>query len=220
MRQVAAYDEFADWYEQYIQGPHYERVDAVLRDLIGRGEGACLEVCCGTGARAAVLRELGWKPAGVDLSHRQLDYAMARMPVVQGDAAMLPFRSASVQAVACVYGHTDLPEYAAVLREAARVLVPGGRYVHLGSHPCFVGAFADRSDSKRVVIDERYSDRSLSFDTWAPHGVRARVGAWHVPIADLLNAVTDSGLRVTRTIESGPGAIPDLFGFVALPASW
>ncbi|GAB3079784.1 hypothetical protein GCM10027186_42530 [Micromonospora schwarzwaldensis] len=41
----------------------------------------------------------------------------------------------------------------AALTEAARVLPPGGRLVHVGVHPCFVGAFADRSEPERVVTD-------------------------------------------------------------------
>lgn len=215
MPKVAAYDEIADWYEQYVAGPYYSRVDAMLSDLLGPGNGHCLEVCCGTGARAAVLRELGWTPSGVDVSQAQLGYAVSRLPVVLGDAALLPVRSSAVAAVACVLGHTDLPDYAQVLREVARVLEPGGRFVHVGVHPCFVGAFADRGDPARIVIDERYADRSRSFESWTPEGVRVRVGAWHVPLADLLNSVTEAGLQLIRTQESGTAGIPDTFGFLA-----
>lgn len=117
-------------------------------------------------------------------------------------------------AAACVLASTDVPDYAAVLREIARVLRPGGRFVHLGVHPCFIGAFADWSDRPRIVVDERYADRSRSFDAWNPAGVRARVGAWHIPLANLLNATMAAGLRLVRTAEAGPGGVPDQFGFL------
>jgi hypothetical protein len=42
------------------------------------------------------------------------------------------------------------------------------------------------------------------------------VGAWHIPLADLLNAVVSAGLRLERTVEIGPGGVPELFGFVAM----
>jgi SAM-dependent methyltransferase len=221
VRQAAAYDAYADWYEGYISGDTADytgRVNSVLRDLLGGGSGVCLDLCCGTGARAWLLRELGWTPAGVDLSGGQLGYAVSRLPVALGDAAALPVAPGSVPAVVCVLAHTDMPDYAAALHEASRVLRSGGRFVHLGVHPCFTGAFADRSDPARIVIDDRYADRSRSFDAWCPAGVRARVGAWHVPLADLLNGVTAAGLRLVRTAEAGLGGVPDLFGLLAVKA--
>jgi len=39
-----------------------------LRDLLGAGKGPCLEIGCGTGEWAAMVRGLGWTPIGVDLS--------------------------------------------------------------------------------------------------------------------------------------------------------
>ncbi|MFD4529784.1 class I SAM-dependent methyltransferase [Streptomyces sp. NPDC058470] len=218
----ATYDEHADWYNEFMSaagpGEYIRRVHAALEDLLGPGEGTCLDVCCGTGAHAPALAGLGWTPVGVDLSGGQLRHAVRRLPVVRADATALPFADASLPAAACVLAHTDVPDYAAVLREVARVLRPGGRFVHLGVHPCYIGAFADWSERPRVIVDERYEDRSRTYDAWNPAGVRARVGAWHLPLADLLNATTAAGLRLVRTVEAGPGGIPDLFGFLAVKA--
>jgi ubiquinone/menaquinone biosynthesis C-methylase UbiE len=216
---TAAYDAHADWYEDYVSGraaPYTRRSGDLLADLLGPGTGTCLDMCCGTGVRAETLRALGWTPVGVDLSRGQLRHAAARLPVAAGDAAALPVATGSLPAVACVLAHTDLPDYAAVLREVARVLRPGGRLVHVGVHPCFVGAFADWSDRPRVLVDERYADHSYTTEAWDPSGVRARVGAWHVPLAGLLNAVTDAGLRFVRAAESGPGGVADVLGLLAV----
>ncbi|MEU8046174.1 methyltransferase domain-containing protein [Micromonospora echinofusca] len=207
---VAAYDAHADWYEAFASdtsSDYMTRVRGRLGDLLGPGSGRCLDLCCGTGLQAAELRRLGWAPVGLDLSAGQLRHARPRLPVARADAAALP--------VACVLAHTDVPDYAAVVAEVARVLAPGGRFVHVGVHPCFTGAFADRSDPQRIVIDGGYAERERSFRAWTPHGVRVRVGAWHVPLADLLNAVTDAGLTLVRTVEAGSGPVPDLFGFLA-----
>lgn len=154
-------------------------------------------------------------PLGLDLSRGQLRHARARLPVARADAARLPVTDRSVPAVVCVLAHTDVPDYPAVLAQAARVLRPGGRFVHLGVHPCFVGAFADWSDRARVVVSTGYADRSYRFDSWTPHGVRARVGAWHLPLADLLHAAVQAGLQLGEVVEDGPRGVPDLFGFAA-----
>jgi SAM-dependent methyltransferase len=215
--QTAAYDPYADWYDEFITGSTYiNRVHATLAHLLGRGTGTCLDICCGTGAHAPAITNLGWTPVGVDLSRGQLRHATTPLPVAAADATHLPVRNGSVPAAVCVLASTDVPDYAAVLREAARVLRPSGRFVHVGVHPCFIGAFADRADPDRIVIDARYADRSHTHDAWSPHGVRARVGAWHVPFADLVNDLLDTGLRLVRTVENGPGGVPDIYGFAAV----
>ncbi|MEU7821609.1 methyltransferase domain-containing protein [Catellatospora sp. NPDC049133] len=215
---TAAYDAHADWYNDFMSptaGDYLRRVHATIADLLGPGDGLCLDVCCGTGAHAPAVADLGWTPIGVDLSAGQLRHAMRRLPVVVADAAALPFADASLPAAVCVLSSTDVPDYAAVVRDIGRVLRPGGRFVHLGVHPCFIGAFADWSGKPRVVVDERYAEREHTFQTWNPHGVRARVGGWHIPLADLLNAAMAAGLRLERVTETGGGPVPDLFGFVA-----
>jgi len=213
----AAYDAHADWYEQFVQDswPYMDRVRTVLRDLLGPGSGRCLDLCCGGGAHAATIAALGWTPVGVDLSLGQLRHAHGRLPVAVGDAGCLPVRSGSLPAVACVLAHTDLPDYATVTREVWRVLRPGGRFVHVGLHPCFTGVFADWSDPGRVVIDTRYAQREPTF-TGPPAGVRVRVGARHVPLADLVNAFVDAGLRIDRTAESTANGIADIFAVQAV----
>jgi SAM-dependent methyltransferase len=222
MPAVAAYDAHADWYEDYINRPgtvaYRQRLHGMLRELLGPGTGTCLEVCCGTGIHAPVVRALGWTPVGIDLSRGQLRYGRRRLPVAAGDATALPVTDRSVPAATCLLAHTDLADYPVVLREVARVLRPGGRFVHIGVHPCFVGAFADRSDPARVIVDDRYADRSHTFDAWCPHGVRARVGAWHMPMADLLNAMTAAGLSIVRTAETGAHGVPEVFGVLAVSA--
>ena len=222
MTTIAAYDPHADWYEETITDPantYFPRVAGVLRDLLGPGAGTCLDLCCGTGINAMPVRECGWTPVGVDLSAGQLRHARQRLPIARGDATALPVADGSVPAAVCVLAHTDMPDYAAALREIARVLRPGGRFVHLGVHPCYVGAFADRSDTGRIVIDTRYDDRSHTYDSWTLAGVRARVGAWHLTLADLLNATHAAGLWLVRAVESGPaGGVVDVFGFVAYRA--
>jgi SAM-dependent methyltransferase len=215
---VAAYDAYADWYAQYLTTDAREftaRAQDLLAQLLGPGQGVCLDVCCGNGFYSPVLRSLGWSPVGIDISAGQLAYARGRLPVARADAARLPVAGDCVPAAVCMCAHTDLPDYQAVVADVARVLRPGGRFVHLGVHPCFVGAFADHSDRPRIVIDQRYADRSRSFDAWTPHGVRARVGAWHVPLADLLNAASAVGLTLEHAAEHGSGGVPDLFGFTA-----
>ncbi|EWM11179.1 methyltransferase [Kutzneria sp. 744] len=200
----AAYDEIADWYEQ-----DFEPLPGLYRqlgELLGAGDGVCLEVGCGTGAHAETVRGLGWTPVGIDLSTGMLGYAIERLPVARANAERLPFADDSVPAVVSVMVHTDMPAYPKVLREVRRVLRPGGVFVHVGVHPCFCGHFADRSDPDSIVITPGYHDGSWTKKSWTDKGVRNRVGAKHYPLHELLNAVTDAGLRMERFGEGGEAA--------------
>jgi SAM-dependent methyltransferase len=205
---TAAYDEIADWYETEFLGAQPPGsdpigVDAALRELLGPGTGTCLEVGCGTGVHAATVRELGWTPVGVDLSAGMLRHATGRLPAARADATRLPVRDASVPAVVAVMVHTDMPGYPGVLREAARVLRPGGVFVHVGVHPCFCGSFADRADPAAAVIRAGYLDRHWSQDSWTDQGIRDKVGAAHWPLAALLDLFPGAGLRPERYAEGG-----------------
>ena len=99
--------------------------------------------------------------------------------------------------------HTDMPDYPAVLAEAARVLAPGGRFVHIGVHPCFCGGFADRSDPEAVVIRPGYLDGHWTRASWTGQGVRDKVGATHIPLPGLIHAFLRAGLTPERLAEGG-----------------
>jgi SAM-dependent methyltransferase len=142
---LARYDDHAAWYDAFLHGgggAHTARVTARLAELLGSGPGRCLDVGCGTGAHAAALQRLRWSVVGVDPSAGQLGIARHRLPVVLGDGARLPARTASVDAAVATLIHTDVEDWAAVLAEVRRVLRPGGRFAYVGVHPCFVSPYA------------------------------------------------------------------------------
>ena len=211
-RPAALYDDWAGWYERYIAEDargFTQRTGHALRDILGPGTGPVLDLACGTGIFAPLLSDLGWTPVGLDLSGEQLRYARPRLPVVLADAARPPFRPGTLAAVSAVLCHTDIDDYAAACRALSPALRPGGIFAHVGVHPCYTGAFADRSDPGRVVIEPGYWQRARRFDAWAPHGVRARVGATHLPVSELLNGLTAAGLTIERVAEAGD-PVPDI----------
>lgn len=206
MGSTAAYDEIADWYENdFLPGQADDPIGvrAALDELLGPGAGLCLEVGCGTGTHAGQIRSLGRVPVGVDLSAGMLAYARKRLPAARADATRLPVRDAALGAVVAVMVHTDMPAYPSVLREVARVLRPGGVFVHVGVHPAFCGGFADRSDPERVIITPGYRDGHFTKRSWTTEGVRNRVGAAHFPLPALLRAFLDAGLAFTGFAEGG-----------------
>lgn len=98
-----------------------------------------VDLGCGVGGPMRFLaRTTGAHITGVNLNRTQLTRARARadaegladrIALVQSDFATLPFPDASVDCVYAIEATCHAPDRARVFAEAARVLVPGGRFV-------------------------------------------------------------------------------------------
>jgi demethylmenaquinone methyltransferase/2-methoxy-6-polyprenyl-1,4-benzoquinol methylase len=96
-----------------------------------------LDLCCGTGSSSAAIRERAGptcRLVGADLSRGQLARAARKeacrpIALVEANAAAIPFASGSFDRVVIPHALHEMPREtrAAVLREARRVLRPGGR---------------------------------------------------------------------------------------------
>lgn len=109
--------------------------DEVVAELRSARPRRVLDVGCGTGILAARLQEeLRPSPelvAGCDFSTGMLEEAAGRSRAVawlQGDAARLPLRDGTVDAVVSTQAFHFFPQ-AAALAEFHRLLAPGGRLV-------------------------------------------------------------------------------------------
>lgn len=206
---TARYDGNAEWYDRVFVG--YGDLSAAsssgarLAKLLGSGSGWCLDVACGTGLHFPAIESTGRRVLGVDISGDQLRFAHRRASaIVCADASRLPFSDESFPAAVCTYLHTDTDDIAAVFKEIARVLQPGGRLFYVGVHPCFRGHFVEIQSDRRIIHDGYWD---VGWHTTSPHrnhaGIRERVGAHHITLADLLNAMIGSGLRLT-VVEEDP----------------
>jgi ubiquinone/menaquinone biosynthesis C-methylase UbiE len=209
------WDAYADEYQAthgeflrdvgFLWGP--EGVDEadvhVLGDVAGK---RVLEVGCGAAQCARWLTSRGARSVGLDLSSRQLQHARRideetgiRVPVVTGTATALPFADATFDIVFSAFGALQFVEDAGLaVREAARVLGPGGTFAFSVTHPVR-WSMPDDPTSAGLVVTSSYWDRTPYVEedddgrvTYAEH---------HRTIGDWVRFLAATGFRITDLIE-------------------
>jgi SAM-dependent methyltransferase len=203
------YDGHAEWYDGWNK-PHAERNAPDVLELLGPGDGLCLDLGCGSGLYFDVLAATGRTVVGLDRSADQLRIAQGRCrQIVRADAAALPFADGTFRAVATLWISTDVDDFAAVLAEASRVLAPGGRLAFYGAHPCFNGPHTQLLDDGGILAHPTYRQAGWHQEApwWGPY-VRKRVGVRHHPLAELLNAFVSAGLVIEHVAEPGDRPVP------------
>ena len=159
--------------------------EAVLEAAgVGRGT-RVLDVGCGSGLALVLAAQRGAVPSGLDSSPGLLGIARDRLPdadLREGDMEFLPFADTAFDAVLAVNACQFAADPRRALREAARVVRPGG---------CVVASlFAEPERSEGTVVHEAMS-------ALIPPGQAAD----HAPYAlsapgNLEAALADAGLRV------------------------
>ena len=140
----AAYDGYADDYREWwapVIAPAAVSLLDRMDGLVG-ADATLVDIGAGTGtvAVAALRRWPGIRMIGVDPASRMLEWAEAdareasvadRLTVKVGEAAALPLPDASVDIATSTFVLQLIPDRLAGVREAFRVLRPGGVLAHL-----------------------------------------------------------------------------------------
>jgi SAM-dependent methyltransferase len=121
------------------------------------------------------------------------------VPLVQADAQCLPFADAAFDLAFTAFGAIPfVADSAGVMREVARVLRPGGRWVFATTHPTR-WAFPDSPGPDGLTATMSYFDRSpyVEFDaegeaTYVEH---------HRTFGDRVRDLTAAGFRLMDVVE-------------------
>jgi len=165
-----------------------------------------LEVGCGSAPCARWLATQGAWPVGVDLSGGMLRHATVfntatgvAVPLVQAGAERLPFADRAFDLACSAFGAVPFvagPER--VMREVARVLRPGGRWVFAVNHP-MRWMFSDDPGEGGLTVYQSYFDRTPYVEVDAA-GVPTYV-EHHRTLGDRIRDVVAAGLVLDDLVE-------------------
>ena len=207
-----AFDRAAGFYDQSRGLPPAvaEQVADRVEEAAGPG-GRLLEVGVGTGLIALPLHRRGRQVVGVDLSRPMLERYRAKAaglalpppPVLQADAARLPFRDDCFDAVLEVHVLHLVPAWERVLAEVRRVLSPGGVLLRGGGGPYEPG-----SGSPRDQVIGRFDELA------AASGVPRTVGASQRQVRAALEAMGGRAERLEPVVWEEQETYEEALGWV------
>ena len=175
------YDEIAGTFDARYTVESFEGVFSELCSLARQvGARGILEVGCGSGHWIARMKDAGHDVWGLDLSLGMLQQARAKngaSRLMQGTACALPLRSQSFDLIFCVNAihHFDRPQD--FVREARRLIRPGGALAVTGMNPLagrdrwYVYDYFPRT----VEIDRRRYPSAGSIVDWMDNALFDRV---------------------------------------------
>jgi SAM-dependent methyltransferase len=175
--------------------------------LLGTVEGRrVLEVGAGSAMCSRWLARHGAHPVAFDISAGMLRHARAGavrtgvpVPLVQADAEYLPFADDAFDLAFTAFGAVAfVADSARVMREVARVVRPGGRWVFATTHPTR-WSFPDDPGPAGLTATMSYFDRTPYVETGTDGS--ATYVEHHRTLGDRVREITAAGFRLVDLVE-------------------
>jgi SAM-dependent methyltransferase len=207
----ALWERHAGWWQrEFTDGvdPEYEELILPLVARHLRGARRVLDVGCGEGQVARRIARSGVGVVGLDPTPSQIKAARDRAGgpgYARARAEALPCRSAAFDAVVVCLALEHVDAFEAAIREVARVLEPGGRFVLLLCHPLLQSPGSGWVDDQ--IVGEHYwrigtyLRDDTAVDTVAPGIDLVFI---HRPLSRYVHAMGEAGLLIDDMEEPSP----------------
>ncbi len=179
---------------------YWQYREAFFEGIVSAPGRRTLDIGCGEGRVSRDLAARGHRVIGVDLSPSLVRYAIEADPntaYLAADATALPFPDGVFDVAVAYNTIQNVLDLDGAVREAARVLEPGGRLCICMTHPMTdAGRFESMEPEAAFVIHEAYLEERWLDETFERDGLTMRfVGPAH-PLQDYARALQDAGFLI------------------------
>jgi len=208
-----------EWHRSYGERDpnRSDLLDPLILDLLGEVKGKrILDAGCGDGYLSRKLARLGARVTGVEISERMLAYAREEQ---ENESLEISYHLASCSSLQFLPDSAfdmvltnnviqDLADYQEAFREFCRLLRPGGTYLHIANHPCFMtpvwGWVRDEEGRRLHRKVDHYFQRGPFLCPWGAKSGMEPTVYWHRTLGDIMNELISCGFQIARVIEPEP----------------
>ncbi len=206
-------DNWVRWARTPGHDAYWQYRDAFYEQVVPLPGRRTLEVGCGEGRVARDLTERGHRVVAVDRSAKLLRYAKQADPggvYLLANGARLPIADATCNLVVAYNSLMDVADMPGTVREAARVLEPGGRLCVCVTHPVNeAGAFVTTSSGLVFEIAGSYFGRRRFEGTFGRDGLTMNFRGWSYPLEGYARSFEEAGLLIEAIREPAPATTAD-----------
>ncbi len=222
-------DNSAQWAKQIRSGQdvyRHEFLEPIFMKFLGDISGLdVLDGGCGEGTSSRMLASAGARVCAIDLSQKMIENAKhfefmhpLGISYYQGNAAEMPFVDSSFDLVTSWMALSDMSCYAAVIKDFARVLRPGGRLMFCVRHPSYftrrMGVVRGSNTNPEGLLIGEYFNKEPWVENWSFSGGKDAADGrttfsnlrFPFTLSDCINGVLEAGLELRQIKEPTPDA--------------
>jgi ubiquinone/menaquinone biosynthesis C-methylase UbiE len=205
-----------DRYRDHINTPAFFNMLPEIRGLRG------LDIGCGEGYNTRLLAQHGARMIAFDIAPRFVAHAAtsehqkeAAIHYQVASAVALPFGGEVFDFITAFMSFMDIPDHGGVVREAYRVLKPGGFLQFSISHPCFATPRWEwlrnpEGEREALVCGDYFVECDGQIEEWifgaTPSELKEQLQKFKIPrftriLSSWLNLLIDTGFVLERFHE-------------------
>lgn len=194
------------FYNEFLEMP------AVI-EMLGNVKGKkILDMGCGTGIYAKILRDKGAKVKGFDISEGMIEIAKKENPNIDlrvGNVEKIPFNEKFDIILASLVVHY-LPDWDKMLRQVKSHLNKGGYFIFSTGNPVSEKAEKKRINGKKFRVFGNYFDEGKITGIWhnvsGPDGKKRDIEmfSYHITYETLIKRILNNGFEIVGYKDSFP----------------